>query len=182
MMRRIAVVGDKLERGGEILPYVGPVFTLGAGEHQSARIGGDAFCAECKSTGVIAKTGGPSRLGFKMGEVALDGDIVLCGCATPPRIMAKLSGESWCTDEAERYAAIAHQAALCAAGSNDDSRHDEQFTLCDASGRALAATYYTIRFPSGSAVHGVTDGLGRTERYKTAGAQNIELYLGHRGR
>jgi len=181
MMRRIAVVGDKLERGGEILPYSGPVFTWGGG-HQSARIGGNAFCAECKRTGVIAKTGGPSRLGFEMGEVALDGDIVLCGCATPPRIMAKLSGESWCTDEAEHYAAIARQAALRAAGTNDASRYDEQFTLRDASGRALAATYYTIRFPSGSVVHGVTDGVGRTARYKTDGAQKITLYLGHRGR
>lgn len=178
MMRRIAVVGDTLERGGEILPYSGPVCSWEG--HQAARISGEAFCAECETTGVISKTGGPSRLTFEMGEVALDGDIVLCGCVTPPRIKAKLSGESWCTDEAEHYAAIAHQAALLAAGSNDASRHDEQFTLRDANWRALAATYYTIRFPSGSVVHGVTDGLGRTMRYKTDGAQNIELFLGHR--
>ena len=135
MMRRIAVVGDTLERGGEILPYSGPVCSWEG--HQAARISGEAFCAECETTGVISKTGGPSRLTFEMGEVALDGDIVLCGCVTPPRIKAKLSGESWCTDEAEHYAAIAHQAALLAAGSNDASRHDEQFTLRDANWRAV---------------------------------------------
>lgn len=178
MMRRIAVVGDSLERGGEILPYSGPMCSWEG--HQSARIGGAAFCAECKTTGIIAKTGGPSRITFEMGEIALDGDIVLCACAAPPRIKAKLSGESWCTDEAEQHAALAQRAALLAAGTNDASRHDEQFTLRDASGRALAATNYTIRFPSGSLVHGVTDQEGHTARYKTNGVQNIAVCLGHR--
>ena len=178
MMRRIAVVGDTLERGGEILPYSAPVCIWDG--HQAAKIGGEAFCTACKTIGVIAKAGGPGRLNFDAGEVALDGDIVLCGCATPPRIKAKLSGESWCTDEAENHAALAQQIALRAAGSNAASRHDEQFTLRDVSGRALAATNYTIRFTSGSMVHGVTDGLGRTARYKTDGAQRLALYLGHR--
>ncbi|WP_322061473.1 PAAR domain-containing protein [Paraburkholderia sp. J63] len=178
MMRRIAVVGDKLEHGGEILPYDGPEFTWEG--HQSARVGGAAFCEQCKSTGIIAKTGGPYRLTFDMGEVAMDDDIVLCGCANPPRIKAKLSGESWCTDQAEHHHAIAQASALLAADASKASRHDEQFTLRDANGRSLAATYYTIRFPSGSVAHGVTDALGRTMRYKTNGEQRIMLYLGHR--
>ncbi|WP_414706656.1 PAAR domain-containing protein [Ralstonia sp. UBA689] len=78
-MRRIAVVGDSLERGGEIMPYAGPVFTMGDAGHQVALIGGQAYCRACKSTGVIAKAGGPRRIDF-MGETAADGDIVLCGC------------------------------------------------------------------------------------------------------
>jgi len=51
MRRRIAVVGDKLEHGGEILPYRGRVFTMGAG-YQAALIGGYAYCEACKSTGI----------------------------------------------------------------------------------------------------------------------------------
>ncbi|MBB5511303.1 hypothetical protein HDG35_007605, partial [Paraburkholderia sp. JPY681] len=47
-------------------------------------------------------------------------------------------------------------------------------------GRIMRDTYYTVRLPSGSLVHGITDGLGRTERYKTNGAQSIYVYLGHR--
>lgn len=39
MLRRIAVVGDRLEAGGEILRYEGPVFTLGDAGHQAALTG-----------------------------------------------------------------------------------------------------------------------------------------------
>lgn len=28
----------------------------------------------------------------------MDDDVVLCGCATPPRIVASLAGEAWCSD------------------------------------------------------------------------------------
>jgi hypothetical protein len=56
----------------------------------------------------------------------------------------------------------------------------EQFTLHDATGNALRDTYYTLRLPSGSLVHGVTDHMGRTERYATDGAHRIAVYLGHR--
>lgn len=182
MMRRIAVVGDELSSVGRILPYEQKHgFTFHG--HMTALIGGDAYCEKCKSVGLIAKAGGPYRPKYGAArEAALDGDIVLCNCPTPSRIIAKLSQESWCSDKAEHYETIARQAALLAAGTNDASHHDEQFTLRDARARALAATYYTIRFTSGFVVHGITDGLGRTARYKTNGAQNIALYLGHKER
>ncbi|HLX01190.1 MAG TPA: PAAR domain-containing protein, partial [Trinickia sp.] len=85
MRRRIAVVGDKLEHGGEILPYSGRGFTIGDAAHQVALIGGSAYCEACRSAGTIAKAGGPRRIEF-MGETAADGDVVLCDCAAPPRI------------------------------------------------------------------------------------------------
>lgn len=180
MDRRIAVVGDELSSGGRILDYAQEsVFTFHG--HKAALIGNEAFCTTCDSAGRIAKAGGPYRINYHtIREVALDRDIVLCNCPTPPRIIATLAGESWCTDAAEHYSAIAGSAALLAADAHEASRHDEQFTLHDANGRSLAAIYYTIRFPSGAVAHGVTDALGRTMRYKTNGAQNIALYLGHR--
>ncbi|MDY7803817.1 PAAR domain-containing protein [Burkholderia stagnalis] len=95
MNRRIAVVGDSLSSGGTISPYSGPPFLVR--RHQAALIGGSAFCIACQSTGIIAKAGGPYRLKFQ-GEIALDRDIVLCGCATPPHIIALHAGEAWCDD------------------------------------------------------------------------------------
>ncbi|WP_239511434.1 PAAR domain-containing protein [Burkholderia sp. JP2-270] len=95
MNRRIAVVGDSLSSGGTISPYDGPRFLVHG--HQAALIGGSAFCPACQSIGTIAKAGGPYRLKFR-GEVALDDDVVLCGCSTPPRIVALLAGEAWCSD------------------------------------------------------------------------------------
>ncbi|CAM2172049.1 hypothetical protein PSAC2689_10691 [Paraburkholderia sacchari] len=97
MLRRLAVVGDQLDTGGKIESYSGPPFFWHG--HQVALIGGFAYCTTCKSAGRIAKTGGPRRIEF-MGETAADGDIVLCKCSRPPRIVAKLAGESWCDDEA----------------------------------------------------------------------------------
>lgn len=41
-MRRIACVGDRLERGGSILPYAGPSCTCSDAGHQVALIGGHA--------------------------------------------------------------------------------------------------------------------------------------------
>lgn len=87
MMRRIAVVGENLERGGRILPYSGPVFSIGDAGHQVALIGGSASCEACKNIGMIAKAGGPRRINF-MGETAADDDVVLCSCPKPPRIVA----------------------------------------------------------------------------------------------
>lgn len=101
MTRRIAVVADKLEPGGEVLPCSGPVITIGDAGHQAALIGGTAWCETRKSTGVIAKVGGPRHIDF-MGETAADSDIVLCRCPTLPQIAAALSGDSWCDDMAEK--------------------------------------------------------------------------------
>ncbi|MGT2452917.1 PAAR domain-containing protein [Cupriavidus basilensis] len=115
MRRRIACVGDELERGGKILPNAGRGCTFGNPGHQAALIGGQAYCEACKSTGTIAKASGPRRMQF-MGEIALDGDIVLCRCPTPPRIVARLAGEKWFEDMAARDGASAaispHKAYL----------------------------------------------------------------------
>lgn len=95
MKRRIAVVGDSLSRGGTVKPYGGPPFLVHG--YQAALIGGNAFCTACQSLGTIAKSGGPYRIQFQ-GEVALDNDVVLCGCTSPPHIVALLAGEAWCND------------------------------------------------------------------------------------
>ncbi|QTD92644.1 PAAR domain-containing protein [Burkholderia anthina] len=95
MKRRIAVVGDSLSSGGTVNPYDSPPFRVHG--HQAALIGGHAFCAACQSVGTIAKAGGPYRIKFR-GEVALDNDVVLCGCAIQPHIVALLGGEAWCHD------------------------------------------------------------------------------------
>src|SRR5215467_14117490 len=98
MMRRIAVVGDKLSNDGEICDYRGMMFTMGDAGRQVALIDGAAFCPVCKTTGYIAKDGGPRRMTLGISEVALDQDLVVCGCPEHPRIFAKLAGEAWYDD------------------------------------------------------------------------------------
>jgi hypothetical protein len=72
-------------------------------------------------------------------------------------------------------------AWACNCRERDSNRFDEQFTLTDVGGSALADTYYTVRLPSGELRYGITDSKGRTERHLTKGAQSVRIYLGHRG-
>ncbi len=184
MMRRIAVVGDKLETGGEILPYSGPVFTIGAG-HQVALIGGTAWCEACKSTGVIAKAGGPRRIGF-MGETAADRDVVVCNCPTPPHIIATLAGESWCDDMAETIRESTPETTVLdrkISGTSEVKSHrigqyDDRFILRDANGQALAHAAYGIQRENGIFEYGETDGDGHTHLLAAiASAEKINVYL-----
>ena len=120
---------------GHVIAYAGPRFTFGDAGHQVALIGGPAFCEACGSTGQIAKAGGPKRIAF-MGETAADGDIVLCRCATPPRIIAVLSGNSWCDDEAETEGVVSsgsnpqRNTAAVAAGAYDDAFAPSETAHC----------------------------------------------------
>jgi uncharacterized Zn-binding protein involved in type VI secretion len=61
----------------------------------------------------------------------------------------------------------------------NESLYDEQFLLKDADDVILAGMPYTVTFPSGQRIHGVTDEEGRTGRYRTDDAQYIEVCLGH---
>lgn len=185
MMRRIAVVGDKLETGGEVLPYSGPVFTIGDAGHQVALIGGTAWCEACKSTGVIAKAGGPRRIEF-MGETGVDRDIVLCKCSTPPKIVATLSGDSWCDDMAETMGVVTPEAArydVTNAGPSGTAfpvigRYDDHFVLRNADGQVLTHTAYAVQRNNGIFEYGQTDGDGQTHLLaSTAAAENISVYL-----
>lgn len=162
MLRRIAVVGDQLSTGGRIEQYEGPMCTWEG--HQVVLIGGAAYCEGCKSLGVIAKAGGPRRIDF-MGETAADGDVVLCNCATPPRIIAKLAGESWCDDGAQSAPPLSTRASRSTIQSH--GIHDEQYTLTDSAGRPLAGVRYRVRINETILASGVTDANGKTQRVVT---------------
>lgn len=176
MMRRIAVVGDKLETGGHILAYAGPPFTFGDAGHQVALIGGLAFCEACESTGRIAKMGGPKRIEF-MGETAADGDIVQCRCATPPRIVALLSGNSWCDDQAEAAGVIASgmnragNVTSLAAGAYDE--------CVRAVGNGASPDYpYIIETSDGRIHSGRLDSTGCLPRIHTSDKDEYTVYWG----
>ncbi|KGB93522.1 MULTISPECIES: PAAR domain-containing protein [Burkholderia] len=176
MMRRIAVVGDALETGGSILAYAGPTFTFGSPGRQVALIGGLAFCDACQGTGPIAKAGGPRRLKF-MGETAADGDVVLCGCPTPPRIVAVLAGESWCDDMAETSGVVTSgrnrdgSVVSIIAGTYDESVH------VIGSGASIGYPY-VIETSDGRIHSGHLDDRGYLPRIHTASEDEYIVYWG----
>lgn len=175
MMRRIAVVGDQLgPYGGQVVGYAGrPAFFHG---HQPALIGGKAYCERCKSAGTIAKSGGPRRMQF-MGEIALEGDIVVCQCPTPQRIVAVLAGESWYEDMAETTeGGTSGQALADGVGSAVAGDFDEQVR---AVGHGASEGYpYLIETAGGRAFFGRLASGGQLPRIFTDSAEDYSVYWG----
>lgn len=170
---RIPVVrhGDPTTTGGKVVAFDG---TIRDNSKVIARHGNQATCGNCKGLWNIVGTGEGMSEG---GRVAvIQGNKVLCPCGKN-RVIA--GPDVGC------FLHIETKAANTAAGSaarafSETGQYDEQFTLHDAIGRTLRDTYYTLRLPSGSVVHGVTDHMGRTGRHATEGAQRLRVYLGHR--
>jgi hypothetical protein len=146
-----------------------------------AFIGDKAFCSACGTNGTITYGSGLSDQRRLVDFVnrgrrqAVGGDIVLCGCAQPPRIIA-VHGTSWkITDNTGANEPDTRDSASVASGS-----YDQQCSLRDGAGLALRETHYTVRMPSGELIHGTTDSIGRTARYVTDGPKKLTFYLGHR--
>lgn len=116
MHRKMLVVGDSPILGGQVLPYSGPVFKIH--DHQVALIGGRAYCKGCNSIGILAKAGGPLRPKF-ISEVALEYDVVVCGCSSPQPLRSVLQststhedgGGDWLTTLVPQAAALSSTSA-----------------------------------------------------------------------
>ncbi|WP_441636347.1 PAAR domain-containing protein [Cupriavidus sp. 2MCAB6] len=180
MMRRIACVGDALERGGTILPYASRRCSFGDAGHQAALIGGLAYCEACKSTGTIAKAGGPRRMQF-MGEIALDGDVVMCKCPRPQRIVAELAGEKWFEDMGARDGASEMRgsgiAGVAATGAQVPENFDELVIAVSPSG-PIADYPYFVETSDGRGLFGHTDEQGRLPRIATMATGSLTVYWG----
>ncbi|WP_454722747.1 MULTISPECIES: PAAR domain-containing protein [Cupriavidus] len=165
MLRRIAVVHDRVSGGGTVPPYEGIPLTIHG--HQAALIGGQAYCGTCKSIGLIAKAGGPRRMNLMTSEVALDSDMVMCKCATPQHIIAVLAQETWYEDMSGPTGDVSTSGLPATGHSNlQPKRHsyDQRFQILDElTGAPLGNRRYCVRTSAGI-VEGHTDIDGFTEK------------------
>ena len=184
MMRRIAVVGDKLDNDGEICSYEGPQFLVHG--NQAALIGGAAYCPVCKTTGYIAKDGGPRRMSFFISEIAAHDDVVVCGCSEHPRIFATLAGETWYDDMAETLGNIGARTtkvdraplAGLTESAADNARFDEQIRV-SASCVSLNGYPYRIEMADGRVFSGRIGSGGALPRMMTGeNADEYTVYWG----
>ena len=149
-MRKIVVVGDKTTTG-VILPNANSTFSVGDAGHKVALIGGPVQCLACKSVGTIAKAGGPRRMNF-LGEVALEDDIVICGCPVHPKLIASLHQTMLYDDQAESLGTVPPPAAASVAGAgllsatpgDDETIIEQYFELVDGSGNPLGDYRYDL--------------------------------------
>lgn len=166
VMRNWLCVGDPPATGGAVLPYTAPYPTK-VKDIDVALIGGAVYCEACKSTGVIAKAGGPRRLQF-MTEMALDGDICLCKCSPPPPIKATHALTEWYDDMATGL-------------GPKNNEYDEMVVLVDdETQKPLSNVRYFIKSKSSGVIlaAGTTDENGQTERFYTEQADEVSIHIG----
>lgn len=186
MLRRIAVVGDKLDNDGEISPYNGLIFTFGGAGRQAALIEGEVFCPVCKTTGYIAKDGGPRRMTLGLSEIALDQDFVICRCPEHPRIFAQLAGEAWYDDLVESLGSVrATQTASTYASAarrdipEDSKVFDQHFQLVDQDGTPISGVLVHFRTPRGQTSEALTTTAGKTPVVEGQEGDSIQLLLAY---
>lgn len=167
MSERLALKGDKTTTGGSIL---GPSSSWYNEDGRAFALAEDlATCGNCKGSW---RVGGTARHWMDEGAAMVkDLDRVYCPCGKNRVLASGSSPFFYSTD---------NDTAEAAQSTTLPRTHDEQFTLSDAAGNALADTYYTVRLASGELKHGVTDSSGRTDRYETDGSRSIYFYVGHR--
>ncbi|SDR40794.1 hypothetical protein SAMN05443245_5616 [Paraburkholderia fungorum] len=147
--------------------------------HRLAFSGDGAHCPRCDSTGLITYGSSPGTRHPLIDHVnggrrqAVGGDIVLCKCADPPRIIAEYRRMVNRNRGEERAASIARTSAR-------NFGQDKQFMLTDGERKALADTYYTVRTTTGELQPDVTGSFGRTTRYTTKDAQRLHVCIGRR--
>ncbi len=162
-MERLSIcVGDPPTSGGVALPYASAPMTFMG--FQAALIGGKVRCALCESIGHIVKAGGPSRLSFNGAELALEGDLLLCGCVPAPSMMATLQRTSRFDDDRER---LGRAPAV----------HDELVRM-QAGGLDVPFLAYRIETQDGRVFEGLTDREGKLPRVATAQGQAFKVFLG----
>ncbi|AMH43378.1 PAAR domain-containing protein [Burkholderia sp. PAMC 26561] len=178
MMRLLLCIGDEPETGGFIDPASGGSFSIRG--HQVALIGASAYCNACNSTGSIVKAGGPRRPWHRGVEVAHDGDIVLCKCAKPPRMIATMQSTSTNDDMIESRGEVDDYRTGHVHLGDGPGHFDQAFTLKDRyTGQPLAGVRYRVQSATGVIHDGITDAAGQTARIHAACAENITIHIQH---
>jgi uncharacterized Zn-binding protein involved in type VI secretion len=138
-----------------------------------AFIGATMHCPACKSLGVLAVSG-PRWPDTSMSkELALDGDVCVCKCNPPPRMIAS---------QYDMYQDL-ESHDLEAMGFSPSGipllyHRDEQITLRDRRTRqTLPNVDYRVKDGSSVIASGKTDAKGRTERVRTDNKQNVVIEI-----
>ena len=171
--------GDPTTHGGVVLE--GSLSDICMGQ-PIAYMGHKVQCPQCKGAFPIIE--GVLTTTFYGRGVALAGMKTACGAvliATQFTDTVEWSTGAGASPHAGTAAAPMAAAAVGAAvdAPARPKVFDEQYALVDEDNRALYEMPYTAKLPSGELFHGFTDLEGRTKRFVTDGAQQIEIEIGH---
>jgi uncharacterized Zn-binding protein involved in type VI secretion len=175
LTRAFLKIGDKTTSGGVVVQGFSNATHFGT---ELTYIGASVYCPACESTGHIIPDGGHRLPMNWMGkQPALENDLCLCKCGTPPSILA--SQRSGVVSEDDRaQARKANTSNLSASPAASLNTFDERFRLVDGStGAPLAGFAYRALSGGTLLASGVTDHDGRTKRISTPRGQTIHLQI-----
>jgi uncharacterized Zn-binding protein involved in type VI secretion len=162
MFDRLVADGDRTTTGGFVIAQSGYLNEKGIAY---ARKENHATCGNCK--------GGWSIYGTASDwmddglPLVRDYDRVLCPCGKNFVLAAGSSSAFYSGSEGETMATPTPTALV----------HDQQYTLKDSDGQALANVRYRARIGSQLVASGVTDAQGRTQRINAESAKCITLEI-----
>lgn len=136
-------------------------------------------CPACNSTGVI-KCVPPIRpaTGQAGKQISVEGDLCICNCPTPPRLVASQHSYGMAFSAAEVAHASGAATWLAHAGGSLAAfgyTFDRVVVLKDTSGRPLKDLPYKITLETGQVFEGVTDESGQTEKISSTQAHTAKI-------
>ena len=168
MKRYHIILGASTSAGGKVISASSACLINGV---RIALEGDQIFCPACKSPGKIALCGTRIPESWNGKQVALQDDLCLCRCPSPPRLIAI---QSLKCQSVEGGSAISPEAAASLARQQiqSDALKDpkDQIVLRlidDYSQQPLASRRYRLEFPS-KVVEGQTDSDGYTAPFDAA--------------
>ncbi|HEV3427842.1 MAG TPA: PAAR domain-containing protein [Paraburkholderia sp.] len=170
MLRRYVCVGDGPETGGEIRSFQSHPYSISG--HQAAIVGGKAWCLACESVGTIAKAGGLRRHVHCGKELAVDGDVLLCKCERPPKMLSRVQTIAWFEDGGEGRGQYGSAGDVKAIPSS--LLFDEQAELVGVGARE--GYPYFIETQDGQQFSGRLVGIGRLPRIYLANQDRYSVY------
>lgn len=171
------VDGDPISSGGSVHVFENDERIEGPDGRTRAvaYLGDKAWCEACQTWGVIVSHSGVSDYlrtnHYKRGKQAVSGDGVVCKCASMPLLLAVYGRRESIHDTAD----AARVTNKSQAPSLDT--YDEQFTLKDAAGYALANVGYRIVLGGGRVFNGTTNAAGQTQRVLAQESSSLKLQL-----
>ncbi len=135
------------------------------------------FCPACKFQGKIQCIGPRIPETWNGKNVALENDLCICGCPSPPRLIPNQSLRCQIIGVPEPSSPTQSQAD--GVGGNTDTMFDDRYILIDGdTHEPLRNTEYAFKRPNGKIEFGTTDVSGRTHLLsKTTASELIDIFL-----
>ncbi|WP_239700903.1 PAAR domain-containing protein [Massilia sp. 9096] len=176
MKRYTITLGASTTVGGTVLS----ASSSGSVNGVTIALEGDSVsCPACKSSGKILCVEPRIPETWNGKKVALENDLCMCGCSSPPRLVPSQSIRYQNLSDNSMASTVAHKQSAAISAFTGEPLFDDRFSLLDDdTGEPLRHTEYAIRRANGKVEFGVTDEKGHTHLLAAAArAESIEIYL-----